>query len=235
MLVYGASVLPILVLDFDGTVCLGDGPVRAYAAEAVRGVDDDVAAHVMAGLARHLDGAPDGHPDGYAAVAALVGPHVTPDDLQKAYTASREALAGAALDVGAPAGLDLFLDELAGRVHRVLLTNAPLVGIPESLATLGLTGAFDEIRTEAGKPAGFPATLVDLLAGAPPATLLSVGDVWVNDIAPPLAAGCATAYLHRDPDDRRPAHLRARQLPELYPAIAAWVADPGGLPSPQET
>ena len=107
MLVYGASVLPILVFDFDGTVCLGDGPVWAYADEALRGVDDEVAAHLAAQLRRHLDGAPghpDGHPDGYAAVAALAGPYVSPEDLQKAYLASREALAGAVLDITAPGG-----------------------------------------------------------------------------------------------------------------------------------
>src|SRR5688500_20288004 len=81
-LVYGLRVLPVLVFDFDGTVCLGDGPVRAYAEEAVRGLADDVATAVLNGLAAHLDGAPDGHPDGYSAVAALAAPYVTPDDLQ---------------------------------------------------------------------------------------------------------------------------------------------------------
>lgn len=225
-----APVLPVLVLDFDGTVCLGDGPVRAYADAAVRGLDDATAAHVTAGLRRHLDGAADGFSDGYAAVAAYAGPHVGPGDLQRAYTASRQALAGATLDIVAPAGLVEFLTGLAGRARRVLVTNAPPIGIPESLATLGLTGCIDEVRTEAGKPAGLTTLLPELLDGAPPATLMSVGDVWVNDIEPALAIGAATAYIARDLHDGRPAHLRARQLHTLYPAISAWVADPADLP-----
>jgi FMN phosphatase YigB (HAD superfamily) len=222
-------VLPVLVFDFDGTVCLGDGPVRAYADEAVRGLADDVAALVLDGLALHLGGAPDGHPDGYSAVAALAGRFVTPDDLQKAYAVSREQLAAGTLDISAPDGLADFLDGIAGRARRVLVTNAPRTGIAETLATLGLAAGFDEIRTEAGKPAGLPAVLADLLDGVPPASLLSIGDVWVNDIDPALRAGCATAYLPLDPDDGRPAHLRARRLSDLYPALDAWVADPTSL------
>jgi FMN phosphatase YigB (HAD superfamily) len=229
-LVYGLRVLPLLVLDFDGTVCLGDGPVWAYADAAVRDLDDATAAHVTAGLRRHLDGAADGFSDGYAAVAAYAGPYVSPDDLQRAYAASREALAGATLDIVAPAGLAEFLTGLAGRARRVLVTNAPPVGIPESLATLRLTDCIDDIHTEARKPAGLTRLLPELLDGAPPASLMSIGDVWVNDIEPALAIGAATAYIARDPHDGRPAHLRATHLSALYPAISAWVADPADLP-----
>lgn len=225
-------VPPVLVFDFDGTVCLGDGPVRAYADEAVRGLADDVAAIVLDGLALHLGGAPDGHPDGYTAVAALAGAFVTPDDLHKAYVVSRERLAAGTLDVSAPDGLAAFLDAIAGRARRVLVTNAPRTGVAETLAALGLAAGFDEIRTEACKPAGLPPVLVELLDGAPPAVLMSIGDVWANDIDPALRAGCATAYLTRDPADDRPAHLRARHLPDLYPALDVWVADPTQLENP---
>src|SRR4051812_23051842 len=167
-------VLPVLVFDFDGTVCLGDGPVRAYAEEAVRGLADDVATAVQDGLAAHLDGAPDGHPDGYSAVAALAAPYVTPDDLQKAYTVSREQLATGALEVTAPAGLAGFLDGVGGRAHRVLVTNAPRTGLVETLDALGLTAGFDELRTDAGKPAGLSIILAELLDGALPASLMSI-------------------------------------------------------------
>ncbi|MGI5130371.1 HAD family hydrolase [Pseudonocardia sp. CA-107938] len=225
-------MLPVLVFDFDGTVCLGDGPVRAYAEEAVRGLADEVATAVLEGLDRHLDGAADGFADGYGAVAALAAPYVTPDDLQKAYAVSRERLATGALDVAAPAGLAGFLDEVGGHARRVLVTNAPLTGLVETLDALGLTAGFDAVRTDAGKPAGLPPVLAELLAGAPPAQLMSIGDVWVNDIDPALRVGCATAYLPRDAADDRPAHLRARHLPDLYPALAAWVTDPTQLENP---
>lgn len=35
---------------------------------------------------------------------------------------------------------------------------------------------------DAGKPGGMPAVLDRLLSGLPPAALLSVGDVWRNDL-----------------------------------------------------
>lgn len=229
-LFYGAPVLPLLVLDFDGTVCLGDAPVWHYADEVLRQIDDEPAARITTALRSYLDDGLGGYPDGYRAVAELVGPLIPAEALQKAYLASRDALARKALDIAAPAGLPAFLTSLTGRARRVLVTNAPATGIAESLDVLGLTGEIDEIHTDAGKPAGFATLLPALLAGAAPDTLLSVGDFWANDIAPPLAAGCATAYVGRSPLDHRPAHLRAAQLPDLYAAISAWVTDPATLP-----
>jgi phosphoglycolate phosphatase-like HAD superfamily hydrolase len=107
------------------------------------------------------------------------------------------------------------------------MTNAPPTGIRESLDVLGLAEAFDEVCTGARKPSGFADLIPALLRGAPPPTLMSVGDVWVNDIEPPLAAGCATALVARHDD--RPAHLHG-SLPSLYGAIDAWVTDPACLP-----
>jgi phosphoglycolate phosphatase-like HAD superfamily hydrolase len=234
-LVYGAHVLPTLVLDFDGTVCLGDAPVRCYAAEVLRHVEPGRAGELAEELRRHLDGEPGtpAYADGYVAVAQIAGPHVAPEVLHTAYQASRGALAGRALDIATPAGLPGFLAALDGRARRVLVTNAPATGIAESLDVLGLTDVIDEVRTNAGKPAGFAALLPDLLRGAPPETLMSVGDIWVNDIAPALAQGCATAFVTGARHDvERPAHLRADHLPDLYAAIAAWVDDPAELPRP---
>ncbi len=228
-------MLPVLVLDFDGTVCLGDAPVRAYAEEVLSRIRPERAGELSEVLRRWFDADGDTpYADGYAAVAGIAGPHVAPDVLQRAYQASRGRLADAALDIAAPAGLPGFLSSLARRARRVLLTNAPPTGIRESLDVLGLTGAFDEVRTGARKPSGFRILIPTLLRGCPPATLMSVGDVWVNDIEPPLAAGCATALVSLSDD--RPAHLRG-PLPSLYDAIEAWVADPACLPrlAPMET
>ena len=65
-----------------------------------------------------------------------------------------------------------------------------------------------------------------LLGGADPATLMSVGDIWVNDIAPALELGCATAFIDRSGRDLRPAHARGRTMQDLYPAIEAWARSP---------
>lgn len=218
----------VLVLDFDGTVCLGDGPVRAYANAVLPHLDARLAAQVSGGLLGYLADRPGAgdYADGYDAIAQLAGPHVTAEILGAAYADSRSLLAGGGLDIRAPAGLAALLDRLRPAVRVVLMTNAPHTGLPESLATLGLTAGIDEIIASAGKPAGSPAILRRLLGGADPRTLLSVGDLWVNDIAPALELGCATAFIDRDGRDESPADVRGRTMPELYPAIEAWARSP---------
>lgn len=225
------SDVPVLVLDFDGTVCLGDGPIWAYADALLPRLDREHARRVTAGLTDFLAGRtePGDFSDGYSAVVRLAGPDVSSATLSQAYLASRESLARGAVDVHSPDGLADLLADLAGSVRRVLLTNAPDIGMPMLLERLGLVEVIDEVITSAGKPDGFVTLLPRLLDGADPARLLSVGDVWINDIARPLAAGCATAYVDRTGQDPRPAHARATSLPGLYPAIRAWAADPAAF------
>ncbi|MFC8734281.1 HAD family hydrolase [Luteimicrobium sp. NPDC057192] len=244
----------VLLLDFDGTVCVGDGPVRAYADAVVTAVLDaattDTATtdihgaagrsfseDLREGLEAYLDSAAateaqaDGQVpvDGYAAVAALAARHATPAQLDAAYTASREALATSGLEVAAPAGLVALLEELGPQVERVLVTNAPARGVTETLARLGLADVLDDVVTEAAKPAGWDRILPAYLAGRPPQAVLAVGDVWRNDVEPPLAAGCATALIDRFGHRPGPAHAAARTFEELYPAIREWAADPAGF------
>lgn len=223
--------LPVLVLDFDGTVCLGDGPIWAYANGVLPALDPARAKRLTDGLAAYLAGdtEPGDFSDGYSAVVRLAGPEVSPAVLDGAYRASREALASGAVDVHTPDRLPAVLAELGPRVRRVLLTNAPDTGMDGLLDRLGLAAQIDEVITSAAKPDGFDAILPALLDGDDPARLLSVGDLWVNDISRPLAAGCATAYVDRTGADPRPAHAKARTLADLYPAIRAWAADPAGF------
>jgi FMN phosphatase YigB (HAD superfamily) len=240
----------VFLLDFDGTVCVGDGPVRAYAEAVVTAVLDatsDAATtdtrnaagrsfseELRAGLEAYLDSAAvaagaDTPVDGYAAVAALAARHATPAQLDAAYTASREALATSGLEVAAPDGLVALLDELGPHVERVLVTNAPARGVHETLARLGLADVLDDVVTEAAKPAGWDRILPAYLAGRPSEAVLAVGDVWRNDVEPPLAAGCATALIDRFGHRPGPAHAAARTFEELYPAIREWAADPAGF------
>ncbi|GAA0425424.1 hypothetical protein GCM10009543_20750 [Leifsonia naganoensis] len=229
------SILPLLVLDFDGTVCVGDAPVWAYAEAVIAGIldRDDIAGRELdAGLRARLGAFLDGEPgspayaDGYAAVAELAAGHADEELLQRAYQRSRRELAGGRLDVSAPEGLADFLEGLAGTAERVLVTNAPLDGVTETLEALGLAGSIDRVHAEARKPAGWADLLPRLLDGRDPRTLLSVGDIWGNDLAEPLAAGCATALIDRFGHRAGPAHLVAPTFPELYPGIAAWAEDP---------
>lgn len=226
-----------LVFDFDGTVSLGDGPVLRYAhhvAETLPGDDARTrfAAAVAAGL-RDI-GRPHGAIDGYALVQGLAARHEVPERLlSAAFLASRAELGGPHAPVVAPAGLGCFLRGLEGRAIRVLVTNSPAVRIPEALAALGIAGAFDEVVTGAGKPAGMGAVLDRLdpgsAAGPPAARLLSVGDLWVNDLEPAHARGFRTALVGPAASaDDRPTY-RAATVAGLYADIRAWL---DGTPSP---
>lgn len=219
-----------LVLDFDGTICLGDGPVWAYAERALARLAPDHAGRIRTALGDYLDGrsAAD-HPDGYAAVAALTMSEVGEQQLAAAYLESRTALADPATEISAPPGLHDLLDELGGTVRRVVVTNSPATGIDVALDRIGLSGGVDEVVTSAGKPDRLPEILDRLLHGRSPESLMSVGDFWRNDIAPALDLGAMTAFVDRLGRDPGPAHVRARTLGELYPELRAWAASPAAF------
>jgi len=221
---------PVLVLDLDGTVCLGDDPVREYARLVEAGAPH--AAGLVDALEEFLRD-PDARPDlrvaqdGYQAVQ-LLGDGLDPGVLDEAYHRSRAGLHADLRGLHAPVGLGRLLDELD--VHAVLVTNAPGDGLPAVLDHLGLGDRLDEVRTDAGKPSRMRRALADLLdgqgIGATPGHLMSVGDIWRNDLAPALELGCATAYVDTYGRRQGPAHVWARTLPELYPSLRAWAADP---------
>ncbi|MEQ4518164.1 hydrolase [Pseudarthrobacter sp. B907] len=225
------SPLPLLVLDFDGTVCLGDGPVHAYADAAARRLPARTSAPLLTTLQRFLNSAPGSraYPDGYAAVADLFGAYLPQDQLSAAFTESRQRLAAGEVAITAPPGLARFLDGLTGRALRVLVTNAPHVGVLESLRTLGLQDHVDVVRADASKPHGFATLLPLMLRHRAPRRLLSVGDIWENDLRLPLEAGCATAYIDRFNHQSGPSTLRGPDFPALYPAIQAWADNPDGF------
>ncbi|MGO2539522.1 HAD family hydrolase [Specibacter sp. AOP5-B1-6] len=229
--------LPLLILDFDGTVCLGDGPVLAYADAAADQISEPGRTALRDGLAEFLAEDPNApaYKDGYAAVAALAEGLVDADGLSRAYAQSRQRLAAGTVEISAPDGLAGFLDSLAGVVFRVLLTNAPLVGVPESLAALGLAGSIDLVIPEAGKPSGFAELLPILLADKAPHELLSVGDVWSNDIELPARHGCATAFIDRFEHRSGAATLSSPRFELLYDAISDWARNPAGLLSTQSS
>ena len=224
----------VVVFDFDGTVSLGHGPVRSYARHIAASL---AAAHAVEFLGRFETEltAPDTGSgvtapiDGYDLVRLLSERYDVPAGVRSsAYLSSRVELATAAAPVIAPTGLARFLTEARPQAHLVLATNAPSIRIEEALGSLGLTGAFDTVHTSVGKPAGFGPLLDELLALLPAGTdaasgLLSIGDVWANDLAPVHARGASTALVGGPiPADATPT-FRATHLYELYPALQAWL------------
>lgn len=216
---------PILIFDFDGTVALGDGPVRAYAraVAAEAGLAPSFVDDVVAGLAATEDGGstevvdPDAI-DAYDLVrvrATAAG--ASADDLARGYAASRARLATDDAPIVAPDGLADFLSSVDA--ERVLVTNAPGVRIGEALVALGLDGLFDRVVVDAGKPGGLAA----LLDGLGAADVLAVGDIWRNDLAPAHERGHATALVGGYPDPAATPDFQARTLPDLLPALTDWV------------
>ena len=214
-----------VLFDFDGTVVLGHGPVRAYAGAVARRISAADASRFLEEFDAALDPMTEDVLDGYDLVRLVAERHgVDAATLGDAYLESRMQLGTAAVPVSAPEGLGAFLERVGGLAHRVLVTNAPATRIPETLAMLGLAHGFDEIRTEAGKPAGLEAIIDELLEVGP---VLSVGDIWANDLAPAYARGAATALVAPAgivPWDANPT-FRAEHLPELYDDMAAWLAE----------
>lgn len=223
---------PVLVLDLDGTLALGDAPVLGYARaiETLAPYADGLTATVEAFLAEPgADARLRDAQDGYQAVQMLSEELGVDGALRNhAYALSRASLDVDLGDVRAPSGLAAELSELDA--HRVLVTNSPRDGLDTLLGHLGVADLVDEIRTDAGKPTRMRPLLVDLLddhgIAADPARLLSVGDIWANELAPALELGCATAYVDTFDRQQGPAHVRARTLPELYPAIREWARHP---------
>ncbi|MFC0678020.1 HAD family hydrolase [Lysobacter korlensis] len=225
----------VLVLDFDGTVCLGDAPVYEYAAavvrrlpEAERPAGEERLHSALAGFftgVRNPDLAE--APDGYYAVAALAAElGVSDADRNAAYLESRTAVHAGEVPIFAPPGLRDVLDEARRHARVVLVTNAPERGVESLLGILGLGEVFDTVRGDAGKPAGMgpilDALLEDAALRATPDRLLSVGDIWANDLAPAAERGCSTALIDRyGLGDGEPTHVAAA-IVELYPAILNW-------------
>lgn len=223
----------VLLLDLDGTACRGDEAVREYARlvdSALPGSDGPVAAGLDAFLdGTHRDGPVATAQDGYQAVTALADQAGAPPEVTRtAFRTVRAKLAAGDIPVEAPPGLAGLLDELRPAVRVVLVTNAPTGGLDAIVARLGLGRVVDEVLGDAGKPAGLVRLIDRELrhAGAvdQPWRLLSVGDIWENDLRPALDRGCVAMYVDRFDRRQGPAHARAATLEELYDDIRRWAS-----------
>jgi len=173
--------------------------------------------------------------DGYDLVRLMSAEYgIDPAGLGAAYLQSRAQLASDLAPVVAPQGLADFLRFARAHANIVLATNAPDIRVTEALDALGLAGLFDTVYTSVGKPVGLDSVLDDWL---PHGALLSIGDVWINDLAPAAARNALTALVGSSAGSATPTY-RAEHLHELYPAIAAWLeadAAPTVLDTPSAT
>ena len=210
-----------VIFDFDGTLTVGSGPVDAYAGEvAALAGDRGIVAAVDAYMASFEAGEPR-FIDGYDIVRHVAHERgVDNETLGSAYERSRERLATESVPVAAPDGVAAFIEELLTVADVVLATNAPATRLPEALEMLGVSGVLTTQHTSVGKPDGLSAIVADALARG---RVLSIGDVYANDLEPAAAMGASTALVGptwRAYADR--VTMAAQTLPELYLPIKTW-------------
>lgn len=220
----------ILLFDFDGTVCLGDAPAYDYARRVAAALDADderdfLAAHDAFCKGRPTTASTFDALDPYNAVRRLAGDYGLGEEVRlPAYLAARAGMAAGEFELSAPQGLRELLWDLPHGVRTVLVTNAPLDGLESILAHIKLDGLFDRMIGDAAKPEGLGPILDGLLTDHEASSLLSIGDIPRNDLAPALERGCATAYIDRFGRPWPRADVSAGSIQELYGFIHRWVA-----------
>ena len=225
----------VLVWDLDGTLYRSAKACRHYG----RGIADTLAADrrevYLASLDAYLSGqgGTDASDGWEAAVVLAGGPRGHSRAYADAFARTRAFMLTAECDLEVPRGLPELLERMDGVARRVLVTNTPAFGVMPLLERVGLLGVFDEISCASDKPNRFSVRLRGYsdAAGVAADAVLSVGDHFVNDIEPAIAAGFATAYVdpfHVGP--RGEATMEAERVEELLPLIESWVETWAGAP-----
>lgn len=226
------SATRLLVLDLDGTLCLGDAPVLAYARAAAQALGGRAGRQLLDAAERFLAGEPaivPGASDGYQAIARLGGDAgLGRRELGEAYARSRAALDDWIHEVRAPEGAARLLASLpAAGVRRALVTNAA-GGLDRLLAALGLADVLDDVVGGAAKPDRMPERLDALEAelapsGLDPADRLAgMGDIWRNDLAAIAERDGSTFLIDRHSTGDGSPTARAARPEDLLGALAEW-------------
>ncbi len=214
----------LLILDFDGTVCIGDGPVTAFARE----VADAAGVHateLLDPLDRFLRGESgtrfDGSADGYTAVGQWARERgLDRAALSAAFLRGRAEVDAGRIAIAAPEGVIDRLAELR-EWRRVLVTNSPLTSTMTLTSKLGLTPVLDAVIGDAAKPGGLQALLApggELEAGRW-SRIVSIGDIWVNDLEPVHVLGGETGLIERHPQPQATPTWRAANVQQLLAQI----------------
>ncbi len=162
------------------------------------------------------------------AVAAHYG--LSPAERWQAFLNTRDYMAGPDFSLTPVPGLAQTLTDLRRRgVVQVLTTNSPQPDSEILLHKAGLDGLLDRAYFLSNKPAGFPAVVREVCQefGVAPPAMLSVGDNYVNELAPARELGMRTAFI--DPHDTGPAlpcDLRVGRVAELLPYLHQ-IGNPG--------
>ena len=238
----------LLVVDFDGTVYRGDGPVRYYARRLAAQMAPDAGESMLAAFERYLAQgvrAADASDDTVEA-AALRDSYdawgaawnlawrvykVPYDAVADIFVQTRAYMNDPACELEpATALLDALTKVRAlGRVHTVLATNSPAEGLPELLDRMGVAGHFDELAMGLGKPDGLRRYLRHALGEdlrRRPWRAFSLGDHYRNEIEPAAEIGAGSGYIDRFGRADGPATAAAPAVEGVLPVLLAWADDP---------
>lgn len=222
-----------IIFDFDGTLALGDAPVRAYASAVAAATDAAFMPAVDAALTAFEAGA-SRYRDGYHIVGDLAAAHgASAEEIQRAYDHSRTLL-GSEFPVDTIAHLPELLRELGQHATLILATNAPRTGVDTVLRAWGVDDLFDEQHFTVGKPDGLLPIASAAIERGP---VLSIGDIYDLDLAPAAAVGADTALVGATAGTSpAPVTFRGDNLDSLRTTITSWAAsaDSSTTPLPAE-
>lgn len=209
-----------IVFDFDGTLAVGHGPVRAYARAVAERAQPRFRERVDVAL-KNYDLGENRYRDGYDIVGSFAAEDgISEEELQEAYVRSRKELGSEAAPVATMPGIRGFLVELRRSARLILATNAPEPGIRRVLDSWGIAAEFDELHFESSKPAGLLPIVTRLRESG---AVLSIGDIPEFDLVPAKQLGADTALVGpAAATSDFPATFRGPSLAALRPAIETW-------------
>jgi FMN phosphatase YigB (HAD superfamily) len=217
----------LLLFDFDGTVYRGDAPFREYAAQIARAIPESDRETFLGRAARQLAGVREVEAgDPWHAMARLAEPYqLDRTALHEAFMKTRAYMMTDACRLEVPAVLPSFLTRARRQVVVALASNSPREACLPLLQKLGLQDAFHLVRPSAHKPEGLLPLIAELEAQfeTPPGQVMSVGDYYVNDIAPAQSAGFRTAYISPGDYFPGPVDLAGKRLEDVLPGVAIWI------------
>lgn len=224
----GRELRGLLLFDFDGTLYRGDAPFRFYAREIAQAMASSQRDTYLNQVHAHLDGQPGVVAgDNWEAVVKLALPYVQDGEtFNNAFLATRTYMMSDECELEVPVELRRFLDRARGQVVLAVASNSPEQAALPLLDKLALLQSFDIVRHSTGKPAGLLPLADDIIEqyGLNPRLVMSIGDHYVNDIAPALERGWVTAHISPRGYHPGPSTYQGRQLEDVLPYARAWLA-----------
>lgn len=124
--------------------------------------------------------------------------HYGVEDCYSSYTATKEYMVSDDFTLEPLTGLRDHLIKLNKATQTVVMTNSDREDVGRLFYELGLEGIFDHIIPSANKPSSTSEQLQHLLTQyeVKPEEAVSVGDNFINEIAPAVLLGMDAVYIH---------------------------------------